>query len=114
MALALSSAPGNVSPSTDFQKSGQGGWSQPVDATLYLRGKRWSVGWNGDFIEVLLRQRRRSYGIAGSQSGQADRKSYAIGASAFSAVLMRWGLGLASRARLRSRQFRRRFDGSAN
>ena len=41
-------------------------WSQPVDATLYLRGKRWSVGWNGDFIEVLLRQRRRSYGIAGS------------------------------------------------
>src|SRR5258707_15609945 len=41
-------------------------WSQPVAATLYLRGKRWSVGWNGDFIEVLLRQRRRSYGIAGS------------------------------------------------
>src|SRR6202035_3874124 len=34
-------------------------WSQPVDATLYLRGKRWSVGWNEDFIEVLLRQRRR-------------------------------------------------------
>src|SRR5471032_80848 len=25
------------------------GRSQPVDATLYLRGKRWSVGWNGDF-----------------------------------------------------------------
>ena len=24
--------------------------------------------------------------------GQADRKSYAIGAGAFSAVLMRWGL----------------------
>ena len=43
-----------------------GGWSQPVAATLYLRGKRWSVGWNGDFVEVLLRQRRRSYGIAGS------------------------------------------------
>jgi DNA-binding CsgD family transcriptional regulator len=42
------------------------GWSQPVAATLYLRGRRWSVGWNGDFIEVLLRQRRRSYGIAGS------------------------------------------------
>src|SRR6267142_1938550 len=41
-------------------------WSQPVAATLYLRGKRWSVGWNGDFIEVLLQQRRRSYGIAGS------------------------------------------------
>src|ERR1700736_3039984 len=41
-------------------------WSQPVAATLYLRGKRWSVGWNGDFVEVLLRQRRRSYGIAGS------------------------------------------------
>ena len=41
-------------------------WSQPVAATLYLRGKRWSVGWNGDFIKALLRQRRRSYGIAGS------------------------------------------------
>src|SRR6202453_1373508 len=40
--------------------------SQPVDATLYLRGKRWSVGWNGDFIEVLQRRRRLSYGIAGS------------------------------------------------
>src|ERR1700733_1142251 len=41
-------------------------WSQPVDATLYLREKRWSAEWNEDFIEVLLRQRRRSYGIAGS------------------------------------------------
>jgi DNA-binding CsgD family transcriptional regulator len=40
--------------------SGLPRWSQPVDATLYLRGKRWSVGWNEDFIEVLLRQRRRS------------------------------------------------------
>src|ERR1700733_10628120 len=46
--------------------SGLPRWSQPVDATLYLRGKRWSVGWNEDFIEVLPRQRRRSYGIAGS------------------------------------------------
>ena len=42
------------------------GRSQPVDATLYLRGKRWSAEWNEDFIEVLLRQRRRSCGIAGS------------------------------------------------
>src|ERR1700689_3140445 len=43
------------------------GWrSQPVEATLYLRGKRWSAEWNEDFIEVLLRQRRRSCGIAGS------------------------------------------------
>src|SRR6202041_1674357 len=48
--------------------------SQPVDATLYLRGKRWSVGWNEDFIEVLLRQRRRSYGIAGS-AGSRRRRS---------------------------------------
>ena len=32
--------------------------SQPTDATLYLKGKRWSVGWNGDFIEVLPRQKR--------------------------------------------------------
>src|SRR4051794_14376667 len=30
--------------------SENGRWSQPVVATLYLRGKRWSVGWNGDFI----------------------------------------------------------------
>src|SRR3954468_13942444 len=27
--------------------------SQPVDATLYLSGKRWSVGWSEDFIEVV-------------------------------------------------------------
>jgi hypothetical protein len=40
--------------------------SQPIDATLYLRGKRWSVGWNGDFIEVLPRQKRRNYGTVGS------------------------------------------------
>src|ERR1700738_2989316 len=45
-------------------------WSQAVAATLYLRGKRWSVGWNGDFVEGLLRQRRRSYGIAGSVGGR--------------------------------------------
>ena len=32
--------------------------------------------------------------------GRADRKSYAIGTGAFSAVLMRWGLGIACRARL--------------
>ena len=43
-----------------------GGWSQPVDATLYLM-ERWSVLWVEDFIEGLLRQRRRSYGIAGSE-----------------------------------------------
>src|SRR6476620_4359747 len=49
------------------------GWSQPVAATLYLRGKRWSVGWNGDFIEVLLRQRRRSCGIAGSAGSRCRR-----------------------------------------
>ena len=40
--------------------------SQLIDATLYLRGKRWSVGWNGDFIEVLPRQKRRNYGTVGS------------------------------------------------
>ena len=43
-----------------------GGWSQPVDATLYLM-ERWSVLWVEDFIEGLLRQRGRSYGIAGSE-----------------------------------------------
>src|SRR6185312_4593266 len=47
-------------------RSALGRRSQPIDATLYLRGKRWSVGWNGDFIEVLPRQKRRSYGTVGS------------------------------------------------
>jgi hypothetical protein len=41
-------------------------WSQPVAATLDLRGKTLSAGWNGDFAEVVLRQRRRRYGITGS------------------------------------------------
>ena len=36
--------------------------AQPVDATLYLM-ERWSVLWVEDFIEGLLRQRGRSYGI---------------------------------------------------
>ena len=40
--------------------------SQPIDATLYLRRERWSVGWNGDFIEVLPRQKRRNCGTVGS------------------------------------------------
>ena len=53
-----------------------GGWSQPVDATLYLM-ERWSVLWVEDFIEGLLRQRRRSYGIAGSEgSREGDRTSF--------------------------------------
>ena len=39
------------------------GGAEPVAATLYLRGKRWSVGWNGDFIEVLL---GREDGVMGS------------------------------------------------
>ena len=33
------------------------GWSQPVDATLYLRGKRWSAEWNEDFIEVTAAEK---------------------------------------------------------
>src|SRR5882724_7525165 len=40
--------------------------SQLIDATLYLKGKRWSVGWDGDFIEGLRRQKRRNYGTVGS------------------------------------------------
>jgi hypothetical protein len=52
-------------------------WPQPVDATLYLSGKRWSVGWNEDFIEALPRQRRRSYGIAGARGvAEGDRTSF--------------------------------------
>ena len=43
-------------------------WSQPVDAILYLKGKRWSVWWQAeDIVEVLLRPRRRSCGIVGSE-----------------------------------------------
>ena len=64
---------------TLVSKSVVGGWSQPVDATLYLRGKRWSVGWNEDFIEVLLRQRRRSYGIAGSAGSSLKAIGRAFG-----------------------------------
>jgi hypothetical protein len=43
-------------------------WPQSVDATLYLERARWSV-WLcvKDIVEVLLRHRRRSYGIAGSE-----------------------------------------------
>src|SRR5260370_42416090 len=41
-------------------------WSQPVDATLYLKREMEWAGWVKDFIEGLLRQRKRSYGIAGS------------------------------------------------
>jgi hypothetical protein len=44
-----------------------GGRSQPVEATLYLRGKRWSAEWNEDFIEVLLR------GVA-----EGDRESFIV------------------------------------
>jgi hypothetical protein len=40
--------------------------SQLIDATLYLRGKRWSVVWSGDFIEGLRRQKRQNYGSVGS------------------------------------------------
>jgi hypothetical protein len=45
------------------------GWPvQPVDATLQLRGKRWSVRrWIKDLVEVSPRQTRRSYGIAGRE-----------------------------------------------
>ena len=42
------------------------GWSQLIDATLYLRGKDGVYRWIDDFVEDLLRQRRRSYGIAGN------------------------------------------------
>src|ERR1700738_5433744 len=47
--------------------SGLPRWSQPIDATLYLRGQRWSVRlWIKDIIEVSRRPRKRSYGTAGS------------------------------------------------
>src|SRR5690348_9359652 len=43
-------------------------WFQRVDATLQLRGKRWSVRrWIKDLVEVSPRQTRRSYGIAGRE-----------------------------------------------
>src|SRR6266404_2581788 len=43
-----------------------GWWSQPVDATLYLRKKDGVLGWNRDFVEGLRLPRRRNYGTAGS------------------------------------------------
>src|SRR5664280_3855804 len=49
-------------------------WSQLIDATLYLKRKRWSVWRCGkDIVEVSLRQRRRSYGTAGSGGSRSKR-----------------------------------------
>ena len=49
--------------------------AQPVDATLYLM-ERWSVLWVEDFIEGLLRQRGRSYGIEARGVAEGDRTSF--------------------------------------
>ena len=65
-------------------------WSQPVGATLYLRGKRWSVGWNEDFIEVLLRQRRRSYGIRWKRGESLKAIGRAFGGRSSSIYFSGW------------------------
>src|SRR5664280_47452 len=50
------------------------GWSQLIDATLYLKRKRWSVWRCGkDIVEVSLRPRKRSCGIAGSGGSRSKR-----------------------------------------
>src|SRR5450759_1945461 len=49
-------------------------WSQLIDATLYLKRKRWSVWRCGkDIVEVSLRQRKRSCGTAGSGGSRSKR-----------------------------------------
>src|ERR1039458_285000 len=49
-------------------------WSQLIDATLYLKRQRWSVWRCGkDIVEVSLRQRRQSCGIAGSGGSRSKR-----------------------------------------
>src|SRR5450759_1306154 len=51
-----------------------GRWSQLIDATLYLKRKRWSVWRCGkDIVEVSLRQRRQSCGTAGSGGSRSKR-----------------------------------------
>ena len=52
--------------------SASGGWSQPVGATLYLKGKDGVWRWIRDFVEGLQRRRRRSCGIAGSGASRCD------------------------------------------
>jgi branched-chain amino acid transport system permease protein len=42
-------------------------WAQwPLLLGMFVIAKRWSVGWNGDFIEGLPRRKRRNYGTVGS------------------------------------------------
>src|ERR1035437_4843807 len=49
-------------------------WSQLIDATLYLKRQRWSVWQCGkELVEVSLRQRRQSCGIAGSGGSRSNR-----------------------------------------
>src|SRR5215471_14050504 len=54
--------------------SGLPGWSQGVDATLYLRSKGWSGWrWTEDMLEVSMRPRERSCGTAGSTESRSRR-----------------------------------------
>src|SRR6516164_4655192 len=50
------------------------GWSQAVDATLYLRRKGWSGRrWTEDMLEVSMRPRERSCGSAGGTESRSRR-----------------------------------------
>src|SRR5262249_28268036 len=50
------------------------GWSQGVEATLYLRRKGWSGRrWTEVMLEVSMRWRKRSCGTAGSAASRSRR-----------------------------------------
>ncbi len=55
-----------------FEFSWFGGWSQWIDATLYLKRKRWSVCGKG-CDSVSRRRRRRRYGIGGGEGNLCMR-----------------------------------------
>src|SRR6185437_4623320 len=64
---------GSVVAKTNFL-SAIGWWSQRIDATLYLKGTRWSVlRWVRGLVAVLRLPRRRSCGIAGSGESRLKR-----------------------------------------
>src|SRR6478672_7483368 len=70
------------------------GWSQPVDATLYLRGKRWSVAMDREISSRVYNGRED--GVMGSLAArgvaQSDRAGVweAVIVDLFPGVAIRW------------------------
>jgi hypothetical protein len=60
-------------------------WSQAVDATLYLRPKRWSGRrWVEDMFEGSTRWPRRSCGTGGGAHSQLNRVAWQLNERALS------------------------------